>query len=258
MDSDCSSERDRWGRLSEGMVTNRLYRAAYRYWFRVEWEGLENLPRDGGALLLANHNGVMPVDGLMLMYGIEEELGRAVYALAHDGFWRYPFIGSFLSRGGGVVGHPDNAQRLLADEKQLVVVFPEGAKGPVKPRAERYRVQRFGRGGAVETALRAGVPIVPIAIMGTENTTPTLTTIRLFGQDAPISWNVLLLGPLGAFAPLPVKIRIRVLPPRSYDEPLGLEHYPRSLIMDEAEAIRGLIQEALDEMLVARRSLWEG
>ena len=250
---------DRWGRAPDGGLTHPFYGFLYDRWFRVAWEGLEHLPATGGALLVANHAGMLPVDGGIIPYGIERELGRPVYSLGHDGFWRYPFLGTLLSRVGGVVGHPENAQRLLRDEKQLVLVLPEGAKGPLKPPRERYRLQRFGRGGFVETALRAGVPIVPIALMGTEDATPTAATTRLFGQDVPITWNALAFGPLlGVLVQLPVKIRARVLEPVSFDEPPEQEHYSTSLVMDEAERIRARIQAALDELLRARRDRWRG
>jgi len=248
-----------WGRDPSGIRDNPLYRWLYDIWFRVEWKGLDHVPRTGGALLVANHAGMMPIDGLIIQYGVEREVGRPVYALAHDGFWRWPYVGESLSRFGGVVAHPENAQRLLRTERRLVAVLPEGAKGPVKPPSEKYRLQRFGRGGFVETAMRAGVPIVPIVLMGTEDATPTAGTLRIFGQQAPITWNALLLGPLlGAFVQLPVKIRGRVLEPATFEEPPDLPEYGRSRVMDEAEGIRARMQQALDEMLAARRSIWTG
>lgn len=238
---------------------NAVFRAFYHNWFRVEWEGIEHVPRTGGALLVSNHAGMFPVDAGIIMLGIEEEIGRPVYSLAHHGFWRVPFMGPVLSRMGGVVGHPDNAQRLLAGDKNLVLVLPEGAKGPTKPARERYRLQRFGRGGFVETALRAGVPIVPIALAGTEDTTPTLASFRMMGQDVPLTLNALLFGPaLGALLQFPAKIRARVLPPIQFEEPPNLEHYPRSLLMDRAESIREQIQQTLDQMLLDRKNVWRG
>lgn len=249
---------DRWGRRVGG-ISNALFRTLYHRWFRVEWEGLENLPRTGGALLVSHHAGLLPVDGTIIALGIEEEIRRPVYSLAHHGFWRFPFIGPALSKEGAVVGHPDNAHRLLVEDKSLVLVFPEGQKGPTKPPRERYRLQRFGRGGFVETALDAGVPIVPIALVGTEDTTPTLARLRLIGQDVPLTVNALLFGPvLGAFLPFPAKIRVRVLAPIHFDEPPNLDHYPRSLLMDRAEAIRGQLQHALNGLLAARKSAWCG
>lgn len=249
---------DRWGRAPAGM-SNAPFRAVYRRWFRVEWEGLENLPRRGGGLIVSNHAGMMPVDGGIIALGVEAETGRPVYALAHHGFWRFPFLGNLLERTGSVVAHPQNAHRLLAEDKQLVLVFPEGSKGPVKPPSQRYRLQRFGRGGFVETAMRAGVPIIPIALMGTEDTTPIVATFRLAGLDVPLTLNALLFGPLlGAVLQFPAKIRARVLPPVSFDEPPNLAHYPRTVLMDHAEAIRADLQHALDEMLAARQSVWKG
>jgi len=249
---------DRWGRAPGGSA-NAPFRAAYRNWFRVEWEGIEHVPRRGGGLIVANHAGLVPVDGGIIALGVEEETGRSVYALAHHGFWRFPFLGELLERIGAVTGHPENAHRLLAEDKSFVLVFPEGSKGPVKPPSQRYQLQRFGRGGFVETAMRAGVPIIPIAVMGSEDATPLLKTFRLAGQDVPLTLNMLLFGPLlGMLLQFPVKIRCRVLPPVHFDEPPNLDHYPRSLLMDRAEAIRGDLQRALDDMLLRRKSIWGG
>jgi 1-acyl-sn-glycerol-3-phosphate acyltransferase len=249
---------DRWGRASDGL-SNAAIRYMYESWFRVEWDGIEHIPPSGGALLVANHAGMLPVDGGIIAFGVEDQTGRPVHALAHHGFWRYPFVGTTLSRIGAVVGHPDNAHRLLSEEKGLVLVMPEGAKGPLKPARERYRLQRFGRAGFVETAMRAGVPIVPIALMGTEDTTPTLTTLRVAGQDVPITLNMLLFGPLlGAVAQFPAKIRAQALPPIHFDAPTDLDHYDHSVLMDHAENIRTQLQTALGRMLNARKSVWEG
>ncbi|HKK53638.1 MAG TPA: lysophospholipid acyltransferase family protein [Myxococcota bacterium] len=250
---------DRWGRVTNRSTRLGVFEAAYRSWFRVEWEGLAHVPATGGALLVSNHAGLMPVDGGIIQYGIEDETRRLVYLLAHHGFFRFPFTGRILNRGGTVLGHPDNAHRLLREDERLVLVFPEGEKGPVKPRSERYRLQRFGRGGFIETALRAGVPIVPVVLMGTEDTTPTVANLELAGRRFPLTLNTLLFGPiLGTVAHFPAKVRARVLPPVHFDEPPEQPAYPRSVLMDRAEAIRGDMQTALDEMLAARESRWLG
>ncbi len=249
---------DRWGREVDA-PTPAFFAALVDRWFRVEWEGLEHVPRQGGALLVSNHAGMLPVDAGIIHHGIREHTGRPVFPLAHHGFFRYPFVGRMISRMGGVVAHPDNAQRLLAEEKSLALVLPEGAKGPLKPPSERYRLQRFGRAGFVETAMRAGVPIVPIALMGIEDSTPALATFRVAGQDVPLTVNMLLFGPLlGWVAHFPAKIRARVLPPVHFDEPAGEEHYPRSVVMDHGEVIRGRLQEAISRMLRERKSVWSG
>jgi 1-acyl-sn-glycerol-3-phosphate acyltransferase len=259
MSTAASPQLDRWGRSAESSTAKALIRVLYRHWFRVEWEGVENIPQHGGALLVANHAGMLPADGALIQYGVEEELSRSVYALAHHGFFDLPFVGNVLERSGSVVGHPDNAHRLLAEDRHLVLVFPEGQKGPVKAPSERYRLQRFGRGGFVESAIRSGVPIVPIALMGTEDATPVLAQLRAFGQEFPLTLNALMFGPIiGAFTPFPAKVRARVLPALQWDHPPGLEHYPRSVVMDRAEEVRTSIQEALDAMVRTRQSVWTG
>lgn len=254
-----AAESDRWGRETNNNTPNAIFEAAYRSWFRVEWERIENLPISGGALLVSNHAGMMPVDGGLIQHGVQLEANRDVYMLAHHGFFRFPFVGKALTRMGTVVGHPDNAHRLLREDGKFVLVFPEGEKGPVKPKTERYRLQRFGRGGFVETAMRAGVPIVPIVIMGTEDTTPTIATLDLGGRRLPITLNTLLFGPvLGAGAHFPAKIRARVLPPVHFDEAPEQATYSRSELMNHAEAIRGDMQTSLDEMYAARGDKWFG
>ncbi len=251
--------RDRWGRDVSLETPNPIFESAYRSWFRFEWQGLEHVPLEGGALLVANHSGLLPVDGGLVQHGIQQEARRLVYMLAHDNLFRVPFVGRVLNRTGTVVAHPDNAHRLLHEDRRLVLVFPEGEKGPIKPKSELYRLQRFGRGGFVETAMRAGVPIVPIALMGTEDTMPTVVDLQINGKNMPLKLNTLLFGPvLGALVHLPAKVRARVLPPVHFEEPPQRASYPRSLLMDHAEAIRGDMQVALDEMYAARRSTWFG
>ena len=136
------AERSRWRRRRAGAAASRcgrspapLYDPIYRHWFRAEWEGLEHIPREGGALLVANHAGAIPSDAPVIMHGIETELGRPVYGLAENLFRALPVIGTLWSRTGGVPAHPDNAYRLLHDDQQLVLVFPEGTKGPASTSA---------------------------------------------------------------------------------------------------------------------------
>jgi len=264
-DSARRSDVDAWGRSERArQVARRLGGFYYRDWFRVEWEGLENIPTTGGALLVANHAAAIPSDAPMIMHGIEIELGRSVYGLADNWFRTIPLVGTAWSRMGGVPAHPDNAHRLLHDEGALALVFPEGTKGPSKLVTERYQLRRFGRGGFVETAMRAGVPVVPIAVVGAEESMPIL--YRMSGAAKalrlpylPVTANHFLMGPLvGSLVHLPSKFRLKVLEPVNFDVGPLLEHYPRGRIMEEAEAIRQRIQEALYEMLAKRRSVWFG
>jgi 1-acyl-sn-glycerol-3-phosphate acyltransferase len=264
IDGERRSDVDSWGR-SERMrsLTRMIYDPLYRYWFRAEWEGFEHLPSDGGALLIANHAGAIPADAPVIMHGVETEMGRPVYGLAEHLFRALPVVGTLWSRTGGVTANPDNAYRLLHDEGQLVLVFPEGTKGTGKHFRDRYQLRRFGRGGFVEIAMRAGVPIVPIAVVGNEESMPILwksnRLAKLIGIPYfPVTANQLVLGPLGLVTYLPAKFKLRVLPPVHFDVPADQERYSRSRVMEESEKIRTLIQNALYDMLRTRRSVWFG
>jgi 1-acyl-sn-glycerol-3-phosphate acyltransferase len=256
---------DDWGR-SERMraVARRLYDPVYRRWFRVEWEGLEHIPREGGALLVGNHAGAIPSDAPVVIHGIETELGRPVYGMADNLFRLVPVVGTLWSRTGGLPAHPDNAYRLLHDEQQLALVFPEGTKGTGKLARERYELRRFGRGGFVEIAMRAGVPVVPIAIVGNEEAMPIVFKSALLARLLnipyfPVTANQFVFGPvLGLVVPFPAKFRIRVLPPVHFDAAPNQERYNRSVIMDHSEAIRASIQDALHDLLRHRHSVWRG
>lgn len=257
------SDVDEWGR-SEHMreLVRKVYAPIYERWFRAEWEGLEHIPPEGGALIVANHAAAIPSDAPVIVHGIETELKRPVYGLADHYFKSVPVVGTLWARNGGVVAHPDNAYRLLREQDQLVLVFPEGSKGPGKTYQERYRLRRFGRGGFVEIAMRAGVPIIPIAVVGAEESMPTLFRIPALAKALgtpyfPITANMLL-GPIGAAAYFPAKFKLKVLEPVSFDVPPDQPRYSRSRIMDEAEVIRQQIQAALYEMLQQRRSVWFG
>ena len=255
---------DEWGR-SECVrsLARRLYGPAYRGWFRAEWEGIDKIPAAGGALLVGNHAGAIPSDAAVIMHGVETELGRPVYGLADSFFRGLPFVGTLWSRAGGVPARPDNAYRLLHDQQQLALVFPEGEKGPSKPYAQRYQLQRFGRGGFVEIAMCAGVPVVPIAVVGSEETMPLLWQVPQLARLLrvpyfPVTANMVLLGPLGMAVPFPAKFLLRVLDPVTFDVKPGQERYPRSTVLEESERVRESIQRALRDMLRLRRSVWFG
>lgn len=256
---------DEWGR-SEHMreLVRQLYDPMYRRYFRVEWEGLDRIPTEGGALLVSNHAGAIPADAPAIMHGIETELGRPVYGLADYFFRTVPVVGTLWSRAGGVVAHPDNAYRLLREQEQLALVFPEGTKGTSKLYGERYKLRRFGRGGFVEIALRAGAPIVPLAVVGAEEAMPVLYNVKPVAKALgvpylPITANMLAFGPLlGLVGYFPAKIKIRVLEPVHFEVEPDKARYSRSLIMEAAEGIRQQIQEALHDMLRERQSVWKG
>jgi 1-acyl-sn-glycerol-3-phosphate acyltransferase len=257
---------DDWGR-SERMVglTDPLLNFYYRYWFRVEAEGLENVPSDGGALLVCNHAGALPPDGPMIMQAIRNEhpSPRPLYMLGEHWFKGYPGVSMLAAKLGVVPAHPANAQRLLGDEGRLALVFPEGMKGSGKVLWQRYRLRRFGRGGFVRTALRAKVPIVPIALVGGEEAMPIFAHMRSLQKAtgllyAPFNHAFPHFGLAAALMYMPAKFRIRFL------EPLDLPSLPEDTIEDAAavqaiaEEIRARIQGSLDGMIAERRSVWLG
>jgi 1-acyl-sn-glycerol-3-phosphate acyltransferase len=258
------SDVDEWGRSERTRaVVRALYDPIYSRWFRTEWDGLEKIPTEGGALLVANHAGAIPSDAPVIMHGIEKELERPVYGLADYFFRTIPVVGTLWARAGGVSARPANAYRLLREQNQLALVFPEGTKGPSKSYTDRYQLRRFGRGGFVEIAMRAGVPVVPIAVVGSEEAMPVVfrlpSVARALGVPyAPITANLLTMGPLGIVMPFPAKFKLRVLDPISFDVPADRDRYSKSRIMDESEGIRNQLQDAVYDMLRDRRSIWFG
>jgi 1-acyl-sn-glycerol-3-phosphate acyltransferase len=258
------SDVDEWGRSERTRALARtLYEPIYSRWFRTEWEGLEKVPTEGGALLVANHAGAIPSDAPVIMHGIEKELERPVYGMADYFFRTVPVVGTLWARTGGVSARPANAYRLLKEQQQLVLVFPEGTKGPSKSFTDRYQLRRFGRGGFVEIAMRAGVPVVPVAVVGSEEAMPIVLRLPSLAKAlrvpyVPITANVLTMGPLGVVLPFPAKFKLRVLDPVHFDMPPDQERYSKSRIMEESEGIRTRLQEAVFDMLRDRRSVWFG
>jgi 1-acyl-sn-glycerol-3-phosphate acyltransferase len=259
-------EIDDWGRSQR--VFDRLEPVLdfyYRYWFRVETEGVEHVPAEGGALLVSNHSGALPPDAPMIMQAIRHEhpSPRPLYMLGEHWFKGYPGVGMLANKVGLVAAHPANAHRLLGDEQRLAIVFPEGQKGSRKLYWQRYRLRRFGRGGFVRTAIRAGVPIVPIAVVGAEEAMPIFAHVPLLQRLTgliyfPINHAFPHFGLAAGAMYLPAKFKIRFL------EPVDLSRYgpedaeDLALVQTLAERIRGRIQAELDSLLAARESVWFG
>lgn len=230
----------------------------YRVWWRVQTTGITNVPGHGRALIVGNHSGnIFAFDGAMIGTAIQKEhpLPRWARALILDWTLGQPWASYLLRRTGGVAANPANLTRLL-EQEQLAMVFPEGAKGFGKPFSERYRLQRFGRGGFVEVALETGTPIIPVAVVGAEETYPKLGESRALAKIVgapyvPFTPIFPWLGPLGLL-PLPSRWRIEFL------EPIDLSGYgpgasqDRSLVFDLSEQVRERIQEALYRGLVER------
>src|SRR3954468_13771909 len=256
-----------WGRSEriEGLLDRTIVEFLYRYWFRVEVEGVENIPDEGGALLVSNHSGALPPDAPMIAKAIKEEHARPrpLYLTVEHFFKGYPGFSMLLPKIGGVAAHPANVQRLLYDERQLVLVFPEGRKGTEKLYKDRYRLRRFGRGGFVEAAMRGRAPIVPVAVVGAEEAMPAFAQIkplqRLTGLIYfPITPTWPHLGLFGMVGYLPAKFKSRLLPPVRADD-MGEEPWEdKALVQTVAPDVRATIQQELYDMVGKRRSVWFG
>jgi 1-acyl-sn-glycerol-3-phosphate acyltransferase len=256
-----------WGRSErfEGLIDRTIVDFLYHLWFRCEIEGIENVPGDGGALIVSNHSGALPPDAMMIAKAIKEEHPhpRPVHLTVEHFFKGYPGFSALLPKIGGVAAHPANVQRLLYDEQQLVLVFPEGRKGTEKLYKDRYRLRRFGRGGFVEAAMRGRAPIIPVAVVGAEESMPAFAQLkplqRLTGLIYfPITPTWPHLGLLGMVGYLPAKFKIRFLPPVRTDD-LGEEPWEdKALVQTIAHDVRATIQEELLDMVGKRRSVWFG
>jgi 1-acyl-sn-glycerol-3-phosphate acyltransferase len=246
---------ERWRPLLEF-----LYR---RYW-RIETTGMENLPDRGRALIVANHAGTLPYDGAMLMFAgrYDHPAHRDIRPLVEDVVFHFPFIGVALNRIGCVRACPENGARLL-DHGQVVAVFPEGLKGISKLYRQRYQLQRFGRGGFIKLALQSRAPIIPTAIVGSEEIHPMLgrmtwLTKYLGVPYVPITPTFPWLGLAGTI-PLPTKWLIRFGEPLRFSDQYGPEHAGDPILVNRlSEQVRSTIQSMVDEALLGRRSVLFG
>jgi 1-acyl-sn-glycerol-3-phosphate acyltransferase len=243
------------------VVVMNLLRPLYRSWFRVECRGIENIPSDGGALVVANHSGTVAFDALMTQVAVHDEhpKRRHLRMLGADLLFSTPVVGDLARKTGSTLAANPDAERLLADG-HLVGVWPEGFKGIGKPFSERYKLQRFGRGGFVSAALRTRSPIIPCSIVGAEEIYPILgnatTVARVLGLPyAPVTPTWPWLGPLG-LVPLPTKWLIEFSGPIVTDDTEPGAPDDPMLVFDLTDQVRETIQQTLYSLLVQRRSVF--
>jgi 1-acyl-sn-glycerol-3-phosphate acyltransferase len=234
-----------------------LLRPLVQNWFRVEVRGAENLPATGSALLVSNHAGTLPLDGMILHAVVYDQIARHVRMLGADLIFKTPFSHDIARKTGTTLACQEDAERLLAAD-QLVAVFPEGFKGLGKPYADRYKLQRFGRGGFVSAAVRAQVPIIPVSIVGSEEIYPLISSAPVLARALglpyfPVTPLFPWLGVLGLI-PLPSKWIIEFgeavttdeLPPGAAEDPM--------IVFDVTDQVRETIQHTLYSCLTQRRS----
>jgi 1-acyl-sn-glycerol-3-phosphate acyltransferase len=233
-------------------------------WWRVHVSGAEQIPAGSGERLLfiSNRSGVLPYDGLIISHAVERGVPGAPRPrfLVADWLATLPFAQSTLARLGGVRACRENAERLLRSERP-VIAFPEGQKGALKPFADRYRLQRFGRGGFVSVAVETRAVVVPVAVVGAEEAHPILFRSalleRLVGAPVPFTPTFPHLGPLGA-VPLPSQWRIRFGAPIRFDDVARERSQDPLYINRTREQIRGAVQELLEDELHRRKSVFVG
>ncbi|ORB31322.1 lysophospholipid acyltransferase family protein [Mycolicibacterium parafortuitum] len=240
-----------------------LLRVLFNSWFRVEVSGIENLPDTGAALVVANHAGVLPFDGLMTQVAVRDKhpAHRDLRMLAADIVFDMPVVGQAARKAGHTMACTDDAHRLLA-AGELTAVFPEGYKGLGKGFKDRYKLQRFGRGGFVSAALRTKAPIVPCSIVGSEEIYPMVADVKLLARLLglpyfPVTPLFPLAGPLGV-VPLPSKWYIQ------FGEPIDTGDYDESAAEDPmvtfelTDQVRETIQQTLYQLLANRRNTFFG
>lgn len=244
-------------------ITQRFFMAAIRpvaeKWFRIEVRGVENIPAVGGALVVSNHSGTIPVDGLMTAVTIHDHAHRFLRPLGADLVFRLPVVSELARKGGVTLACNEDAERMLSGG-EIVGVWPEGFKGIGKPYSERYKLQRFGRGGFVSAAIRTGVPIIPTSVVGAEEIYPLVGNVpslaRLLGVPyIPITPFFPLLGPLG-LVPLPSKWIIEFGEPIRTDEYDGAQADDPMLVFNVTDQVRETIQQTLYSLLMQRKSVF--
>jgi 1-acyl-sn-glycerol-3-phosphate acyltransferase len=242
-------------------VLLQLARPVYRHWFRVSVSGIESIPHHSGALVVANHSGTIALDAVMTQVAVHDEhpAQRNLRMLGADLVFKTPFIADLARRAGHTLACHADAERLLGNG-EVVGVWPEGFKGIGKPFSERYRLQRFGRGGFVSAAVRTGVPIIPTAIVGAEESYPMIADASVLARFLglpffPITPTFPALGPLGLI-PLPSKWMIH------FDDPIPTDHLPPgsaddpAVLFDITDQVRERIQGLLYELLARRASVF--
>ena len=242
-------------------VLMSLLRPLFGTYFRVEVKGVENIPAEGGALVVSNHSGTLPIDALMTQVAVHDHhpAGRRLRLLAADLVFVLPLVNELARKAGHTLACAEDAQSLL-ERGEVVGVMPEGFKGLGKPFSERYKLQRFGRGGFVATALKTGVPIIPCSVVGAEEIYPMIgnsrTLARILGFPYfPLTPTFPWLGPLG-LVPLPTKWTIQ------FGTPIPTDSYPAEaaedpmLVFNLTDQVRETIQHTLYELLVQRRSVF--
>ncbi len=238
-----------------------FFQFLYQQYFRVNTKGINNIPNKKG-IIVANHAGSLPYDGAMVNLAVLNEHRRknGVRFLVHDFVFTLPYLSNLIEKIGGVRASPYNAMRLLKKD-ELILVFPEGIKGIGKTYEHRYKLQKFGKGGFIRTAIKSKAPVIPTAIIGSEEIHPIIWSSKELGKKlnvpfVPITPTFPWLGPLG-LVPLPSKWKIVFGKPIKFDKYKPLDADNDELVMKLSERVRKTIQQMINTNLAKRKSIWQ-
>lgn len=240
-----------------------IFEFLYEDYWRVEVQGIQNIPKKGRCLLVANHSGMLPYDGAMITVAClkKHPARRSVRFLIEDFVYHFPFLGTFMHRIGAVRACPENATWLLKKE-ELVLVFPEGVKGLGKLYSERYQLKRFGRGGFVRLAIETQTPIVPVAIVGAEEIHPIIWKSSILAKAMgvpylPVTPTFPWFGPAGLI-PLPTKWKIQFGKPFLFNDYKAKDAEDVLLVQTLSEKVQARIQTMVTQSVKKRKSIWMG
>lgn len=238
---------DAWGYNTESAkVALSLMKYVYKDYFRVQAFGIENVPADGRVLIIPNHSGQLPLDGILIGYALatRENNPRAARAMIERFFPTVPFLGNMLNSVGAVIGDPNNCSRML-DNDEAVIVFPEGIRGSGKLYRDRYKLQRFGN-GFMHLAMKHKTPIVPVGVVGCEETMPAVYNIAPLAKMLGVPYI-----PVTSPVPLPAKVSLHFGKPLYFDEVDTEEE-----VTQQVEKVKNEIRALINEGLTKRESVF--
>ena len=236
-----------------------LFRFLSDFYWRIEDQGMEYIPVEGRALLVGMHRGFMPFDGVMALHTVVRKTGRYPRFLTHPGLLKFPFLANFMTKLGGVVACRESADRVL-ESNELLGIFPEGIHGAFTRYRDAYKLQAFGRDAFVKLALRHQAPIVPFVTVGSAEIFPIFGKIKLRRWTGYTEWPFIPITPTFPLAPVPLpsKWHTQFLPP------ISTAQYPpeaaddRAVVKAISREVRTRMQQAVDDMLSRRNSVFFG
>ncbi len=228
------------------------------YW-RIEYEGMENIPQTGRAMFVSNHRGFMPLDAVMHLSNVFTHRGRVIRFLILPSLLRTPYLCNFLVKLGGVIANQVNANRLFEAE-ELVGLFPEGIRGTFQPYKQTHRLRDFAKSAFAKMAIENRAPIIPCAVIGHSEIFPIIGRIDSGLVVKTLGWPYLPIAPMFPLAPVPLpsKWHIRILKPVPLDGLSPADAENQKLLNEFSRHIQRIVQMNIDDMVPKRKSIFWG